>query len=124
VEETSTHGNGEHTSDRMYSDIDSERVEWMKVYSNIISVVEGSGVVNGRGCSFFETLRLTMKIVHNLLVGQRCGDIRSLECLGIGKSPRSGCGDNSRATEILPADRYCYTGSRNPQEKDWFENAW
>lgn len=86
--------------------------------SNIISVV-GSEVGNG-----FENWGLTMEIIHNLLVGQRCGDVRSLECLGIGKSLGSGCRGNRRAFEILPADRYRYMRGRNPQEKGWFENAW
>ena len=66
----------------------------------------------------------TTEIVHNPLVGQRCGNVRSLQCLHIEshKSLGSGCRCNSRTTKILPADWRCYMGNRNPEEKDWFVN--
>jgi hypothetical protein len=122
VEGASTHINGsEHTFGRVYDDHNIESAEWTIVSSCSIGVVEGSGVFDGGDGGVFENLGLTTEIIHNLFAGQRCGNVQGLECLRIGKSREFGCGWNIRATEIPPADKRCYMGSRNPQEKDRFE---
>jgi hypothetical protein len=123
VEGTSTHINdSEHTFDRMYDNHNIESAKWTMVSSCGIGVVGGSGVVDGGDGDVFENLGLTMEIVHNLFVGQRCGNVQSLECLRIGQSWGFGCGWNIRVTYIPPAAKRSYMGSRNSQGEARFEN--